>query len=320
MYQMMAFVTGFLGAVTLYVLLIGPQRYLTRKKHWNSSLSATMLMLLSFILLLVPFGLIAQMLIAKISSQQINTNELTDGLKAINDRLYEYTKIDLLSDNIISKVESIASNLMQSLLSGTYSFIFNLVIMYFLLYFMLKSNKSMERQIKYFLPFNQENTHLLGHEMRDMVYSNAIGIPVLAVLQGIVAIIGYFIFGVNEAIFWGIITGVFSIIPVVGTAAIWLPLGVYLLSARMIWQGIGLLLFGGLIITNIDNVFRLMLQKKLSNVHPVITILGVIIGVQLFGFMGVIFGPLLISAFFILINIYRKEYIAADADNENDDF
>lgn len=141
-----------------------------------------------------------------------------------------------------------------------------------------------------------------------MIRANAIGIPVLAIIQGVVATIGYWIFGVKDFALWGFLTGVFSMVPIVGSALIWAPLCIYLFAIDKTGKAIGLLLYAALLISNIDYVVRLTLLRKFMDVHPVITVFGVIVGLGLFGFWGVIFGPLLISYFVILIRIYMNEF------------
>jgi predicted PurR-regulated permease PerM len=99
-------------------------------------------------------------------------------------------------------------------------------------------------------------------------------------------------------------------IPVIGTAVIFVPLVAYLYATGHGGQATGVLLYSALVIANVDNVMRFTLLKKLGDVHPVITVLGVLIGVPLFGFMGLIFGPLLLSYMMLLIRIYRVEFPA----------
>ena len=114
--------------------------------------------------------------------------------------------------------------------------------------------------------------------------------------------------GVDEAGFWGVICGFASVIPVVGTGLVWAPIAVYLLITDDTWQGVFVALWGLLVLGVIDNVIRFLLAKKMANVHPVVTVLGVIIGLKYFGVAGLIYGPLLISFFLILLKIYYREY------------
>ena len=133
-----------------------------------------------------------------------------------------------------------------------------------------------------------------------IVRSNAIGIPLLAIIQGGVAMIGYWIFGAPNILFSGFLTGFASVVPMVGTALIWVPNW---------FQAIGLAIFGALVISQLDNLIRFIIQKKMADIHPLITIFGVVIGLSLFGFMGVIFGPLLLSLFFLFVNMFKKGYL-----------
>ena len=142
-----------------------------------------------------------------------------------------------------------------------------------------------------------------------MVLSNAIGIPVIAILQGIVALIGYFIIGVNDPWFWFVVTCITAMIPIVGAALAYVPIAIIFFAGGENWQGIFMLIYGFGVVGVVDNVFRFMLAKKLANVHPLVTIFGVIIGLNVFGFLGLIFGPLLISLFILLLKIYSSEFI-----------
>jgi predicted PurR-regulated permease PerM len=99
-----------------------------------------------------------------------------------------------------------------------------------------------------------------------------------------------------------------SFLPVVGTAMVWIPAGIYIITAKTNWQGSGILIYGAVVITNIDNVFRFWLQKKFADVHPLVTVLGVIIGLNWFGIPGIVFGPLALSYFLLMVKMYKEEY------------
>ncbi|MGZ5133564.1 MAG: AI-2E family transporter, partial [Flavitalea sp.] len=111
-----------------------------------------------------------------------------------------------------------------------------------------------------------------------------------------------------EALFWFVITCITGMLPVVGAALAYVPLSLLLFASNEPAKGAIVLVFGLAIIGSIDNIFRFWLQKKLGDVHPLITVFGVIIGVNLFGFIGLIFGPILISLFLLLLKVYSKEF------------
>ena len=146
-------------------------------------------------------------------------------------------------------------------------------------------------------------------EIHRIVRSNAIVIPLLAVGQGFVAWVGYVIFGVHGTLLWGVLTGFATVIPVVGTALVWVPLALYMGLAGQWGQAVGLLLYGVLVVTQVDNILRMVLQKKLDNTHPLVTIFGVIIGLSLFGFIGLIFGPLLLAMLVFCVDLFKRKYL-----------
>ena len=153
---------------------------------------------------------------------------------------------------------------------------------------------------------------MLATETKIMIKANAIGIPLLAVIQGLIGMLGYWIFGVKEYALWGFITGVCSVIPIVGTGLVWVPLTIYLFASGSSWQGYGLGLYSLIVLSNIDYVARITILRKIGDVHPLITIFGVIVGLSMFGFLGLVFGPLLVSYFILSVKIYRNEFYAEE--------
>src|SRR5690606_37509273 len=122
------------------------------------------------------------------------------------------------------------------------------------------------------------------------------------------ALIGFLIFGTEDPFFWFVIVTISSMIPFVGTLLGILPVFLLTLSSGDNFAAWGILIYGFVVVGSTDNIIRLYVLKKLDDVHPLITLIGVIVGVPLFGFIGLIFGPLLISLFIVIVKIYRKEY------------
>ena len=189
------------------------------------------------------------------------------------------------------------------------SFAVNVVVLIFILYFMLIGGRKMENYLYTLFPFSDQNKDEVLNEINMIVKSNAIGIPLLAVIQGIVAVIGYFIFQTPDPLLFGFLTCIATIIPIVGTALVWVPLAAYMALNGDWVHALGLAIYALLVMTNVDNLIRFILQKKLADIHPLITVFGVVIGLSLFGFMGIIFGPLLLSLFLLCIDIFKKSYL-----------
>jgi predicted PurR-regulated permease PerM len=174
---------------------------------------------------------------------------------------------------------------------------------------MLTGGKEMEKGIHTFLPLSEKSINELGKETVHMVRANAIGIPLISLIQGVTAAIAYWIFGLKDWGMWGFLTGIFAFFPIVGTMLVWLPLVIYLYSQGQSWQATGLLIYSLVVTGNVDYLARITLMKKIGDVHPLITIFGVIVGLKLFGFMGFIFGPLIFSYMIILVRIYSYEFV-----------
>ena len=150
---------------------------------------------------------------------------------------------------------------------------------------------------------------MLAAETKRIVKANALGIPLISIIQGVTATLGYFIFGVKGFALWGFLTGVCAFFPVVGTMIVWVPLVVYMYTLDQTWQATGLLLYSVIVTGNVDYISRITIMKKMGDVHPVVTVLGVIVGLGLFGFIGLIFGPLLVSYVIVLFKIYMSEFV-----------
>jgi len=235
--------------------------------------------------------------------------ELMQGLNKLSERVTEYVGVDLFSKTNIDKLQAGLGNFIPTFLNSTLNILGNVVMMFFTLYFMLVSGKEMEASVTNFIPLHPDSITKLTKETINMVRANAIGIPLISIIQGVTATLGYWIFGLNEFGLWGFLTGVFAFFPLVGTMLIWLPLVIFQYSQGHNWQATGLLIFSLVVTGNVDYLARVTLMKKIGNVHPLVTILGVIVGLGLFGFMGFIFGPLLLSYLILMIKIYTSEFV-----------
>ena len=307
--ELYTFLPALLGAVTLYIVLRRRMFHLTTKKKWKKSLAATVLMILSLIVILLPIGVLINMLSSKITFAIQNSNELIAALKTIARDLQERFGVEIVSNNTINKFGDFIANGIPKILGATFNTLGTIFFMFFILYFMLVNGKKMESDIYEHIPLKDENVVKLGKEVKIMVLSNAVVIPVIAILQGIVGLIGYLIIGVKEPWFWFVVTCITAMLPIVGAALAYIPLALIFFANGDIGKGIFMVIYGFGVIGTVDNVFRFTLAKRIGNVHPLVTVFGVIIGLSLFGFIGLIFGPLLISLFLLLLKIYSNEFI-----------
>jgi predicted PurR-regulated permease PerM len=306
--QLQSFLPALLGSYTLFVLLKKYMYILTGRYKWKKNLAAGFLMLLSFIIILLPIVMLVNMMTSKINfAIEHSSNVLTTIEQFIRGYEVKYN-INIISDENLHRLTSWSAQSLQKVVGATFNSIITIVFTYFILYFMLIGGRKMESYLIEWMPMKNENVLLLRKETNSLVYSNAIGIPLIAMFQGLLGLIAYLVLGVKEPLFWFIITCISSMIPVVGAALAYVPVAILFFASGMTIKGIVMLAYGFGIISTIDSVFRFWLQKQLGDVHPLITAFGVILGLNLFGFIGLIFGPILISLFLLLVKIYINEF------------
>lgn len=307
LYALKEFISIFLGAIVVYVLFKPLMLFLTNKLKMKNTWAALLIILLSFLIVIVPTFFVLQLFVDRISNA-FSTESFMQTIELINHKSQAMFRIELINEENLKSLQVKSAEFIANALSQSLSVIGNIGIMYFILFYLLIHHSNIEKMLLQYVPIENENMAILGTELEQQVYSNVLGAPVLAAVQGVIACTGYYFFGIHDFIFWGIMTGIFSIIPVVGSAIIWIPASIYLYSVNMHWQGIALAIFGIAVISSIDNIFRFYFQKKMADVHPLITIIGVIMGLEWFGISGTIFGPLLLSYFLILVKMYRDQY------------
>lgn len=305
--EILPYLSGVLGAVTLYVILKRWMKSLLNR-GWKPPLAATLLMTLSFVGILIPVSIIAFMLTNKIGKAVANSERVLSALKKQMLVAEEYLGFDISSAIDTSSVTNWVSANLQNLAGGTFNAFIAIGIMYFMLYYMLTNRRPIRESMITYIPLGKDNLRIIGDESNELVKSNALGIPLVAIVQGIIALIGFLIFGVPDPFFWFVITAIGSMIPFIGTAIGILPASILLFAQGSDWEAVALLIYGFVIVGSTDNIIRLYVLERLASVHPLITLFGVIVGVPLFGFIGLIFGPLLISLFLLILKIYKKEY------------
>ena len=295
-----------LGTMVMYTLFRNLNIFLIERWRWPKSISSIFIIILSLFIIVLPFVGIGTMLVNKAIEMQKNPEWINNLIEAINkfagDKL---GKPDLIKEQLESSAAYLGG-LLTLVLSGAANVFLEVSVMYFILYFLFINYKGFENSIIHYLPFDDDNATVFGEELKNITYSNIIGQTFIAIVQGGCLAIGFMIFGAKDPFFWGVICAILSFIPLLGPPLIFVPAAVILLSQGMTWQGIGLLIWGFGLVINIDNVLRFVIAKRVGDIHPIITVVGVVIGIPLFGLMGLVYGPLLLSYFLIAVRIYKS--------------
>ncbi|RYG33092.1 MAG: AI-2E family transporter [Chitinophagaceae bacterium] len=299
---------GILGGITLYILGRNLYFRLVFKRKWSKGWTALLFILVFLIIVAIPVYISVELVSPKINSLIKNQDKVMAALHIFSDRVFKLTGFKLLEDENVKNISDKISNMVPRLINSTANILTNLIMMFFLLYYMLVNGRQVERYLQRIIPLERANVDKLASETKTLIRANALGIPIICLIQGIAATIGYWIFGVDDWQLWGFVTGVFAYFPLIGTMIVWVPLVVYQFSMGDNLMATGLTIYSIIVTGNVDYITRLSLMKKMGNVHPLITVLGVIVGLGLFGFVGLIFGPLLVSYFLVLVKIYMNEF------------
>jgi len=309
-YELSFFIPAVLGSLTLYILMRERMHYLTEVKKWSRSGAAWLLMILSFLVILLPFGILANLLASKIVYAVEHSNQILDSLKKFSEEMKLRFGFAIADDTTINEIGPLIRKIIPQILNITVNTISSIGVLYFVLYFMLIYSRTMEDKLYEYIPLKDSNVDLIAKDIDTTVRASAIGIPLIALIQGVVGLIGYLLIGVQDPFLWFAITCITAMLPVVGAALAYVPLAVIFFAEGKNWQGLIMLIYGFGVIGLVDNLFRFILNRKLGNIHPLITVFGVIAGITMFGFIGLIFGPMLLSLFIVLLKVYSNEFFS----------
>lgn len=307
-FNLAMFIPSVLGAITIYVVCRKYNFYLQEERKWKPWASSLVLMLASLIIIILPIYFIIDLLVEKLGNAQAYMDKFNVFVDKIHTFIKKEINVDILSEENMTKLKDSAGRFSTKALSGTFNTLTVIMSMYFILYFMFEKPRLFERILASAAPLKRANVSLIGEKMRKLIMANAIGLPVVALGQGIIAMIGYFIFGAPSPILLFALTAAASMIPVVGAAIVYVPICIFMIAEGQTGPGIGLGIYCLIVVGLTDNVLRFTLLKKLEDIHPLNTVFGIIMGMSLFGFMGLIFGPILVSFTLLLIQVYRNEF------------
>ncbi|HWR32998.1 MAG TPA: AI-2E family transporter [Chitinophagaceae bacterium] len=307
--KLYVFFPGLLGAITLYILSRGSYFQLIYNLKWRKGWTAGMYLIGYLILFTLLVYITVTLVTSRIRPFLSDPETLLAKAQQAIDVMQQKTGITVFTPETLTDMQKRVTDFIPTLINDTSMLLANLATMLFMLYYMLVHGKEMENYLQRIIPLKQSNIDMLAAETKRLVRASALGIPIISLIQGLTATIGYISFGINEYVIWGFLTGVFAFFPVVGTLIVWVPLVLYMYASGDTWNATGLLFYSLLITGNVDYLSRITLLKKWGNVHPVVTVLGVIVGLGLFGFIGLIFGPLLVNYIILLFRIYTNEFI-----------
>src|SRR5436190_2495211 len=298
--------TGLIGIPVLYAVFAPVHEWLGMRVR--PQLAATLVVALALFLIVVPGVSFAGLIVGQ--AQEIaggvirnpllgRLRELRLGGMDLGPRLAD------LGAQVVAWIGSSAFGLV-----GTATRLaLNLTISLFGLFYLLLRPGETWEAVRPYIPFSAKNTEKLRQRFRDVTTSTIIGTGLTAAAQGAILGLAFWIVGLPNALFWGVVTMVFGILPIVGSGLVWVPAAIALLIGNRPGPA-ALITLVGLFVGNVDYILRPMVFRRWANIHPLITLVGALAGVPYFGILGLLIGPLALSYFFELVKMYREEYLS----------
>jgi predicted PurR-regulated permease PerM len=301
------YMVGLLSAAVLYVVC---QPVYARLVRWLRSkhAAAAVTLILAIVLIVLPLVMIVGMLVdqAPQAIQAARDAALIDKLSTLRvGRVNVGAEIARASGTIAQWLSRQAVNVLGGAASATLT----LLIAFFGLYYLLLSGSETWQRFRAFLPFSPSSADELRDRFFSLTHATLLGTFLIAVLQGTIIGFGVYIVGLPAPMVWGVTAAFASILPMIGTGLVWIPGVIILLIQGRVGSAITLAAISILIASSVDNIVRPMVYRKVSDIHPMITLVGAFAGVRYFGLLGVLLGPLAIVYFLELVRLYRKDYI-----------
>lgn len=276
---------------------------------------------LVFLLILVPLTVLAYFLSREVLSalefgraildktdvRQELLNQLPIGIR----RYLPLYKLDQGSGDAMMAALGTSASLATNILSQTTEFAIDLFLMVIAIYYFFLDGRRLVRDGLKLIPLDPRYGDAFVKEFKDVTYAIMWGNTLTAIVQGMVGTIGLYIAGVPSALLWGAAMAVFAMIPVGGTALVWVPVSVGLLLTHHVNEGLFLLAWGALLVSTIDNVIRPRLAGSKMQLHPLLVFLSMFGGLAVVGVMGLLVGPLVAAIVMSMVRIYRRDFLSA---------
>ncbi len=301
-------------ATIIAVLFVPVQRRLVRAWNGRRNLASLATLLLVLVAVILPLAWIGAMITQEAASlyARVQSGEVQPGtwfpkiLEALPPSITSL--LERFGFGSLAEVQARAadglSRAVRFLLEqgvnigqGTFQFVVALFVMLYLLYFLLRDGERLVRRIQLALPLQPDLKRQFGEKFTTVVRATVKGNIVVAVVQGALGGLAFWVLGVRGAVLWGVAMAVLSLLPAVGAAIVWLPVSLYLIAIGDLWQGIGLIAFGVLVIGLVDNVVRPVLVGKDTKMPDYAALVSTLGGIAAFGVNGFVIGPVIAALF-----------------------
>jgi|SRR6185436_4259296 len=305
LFAMLPYISGLLAAPVLAIIWRPLHDRLSRRMP--AGVAAGIVLFLTFILIVLPGVWLVTLLIGQAQNaiETLASSPLLTRLDEVH--LGSLRLGPALSQAGQSALAWIGGNAL-SIIGTAARRVLSLLFAFVGLYYLLVRPGGAWRAVAPLIPFSPERTETLRERFEAVTWSTVVGTGLNAVVQGILVALAFAAASVPNAAFWGAVTAVLSVLPLVGAGLVWGPAALSLLLTGRPAAAIAILVWGVVVVANVDNFLRPMVYRRYASMHPMATLVGAVIGVEYFGMVGLVLGPLAIQYFFELIAMYREEY------------
>jgi len=293
-----------------------------RSRTLSASLSTTLVILI----IVIPMVLLGIVLVAEVVKtyelvqewfslgkydtllrffQQPDFLDLRDRI----DEIIDLKSIDLYStvSSLMQRLSSFAVSQVTAIVQNFSQSLFSFVLMVFTLFFFFRDGNQFARFIKSIIPLPEPRQQEIVTQFAEVITATVVGDIAVGLLQGFLGGIAFWILGLPSPLFWGAFMAFLSIIPIIGAPLVYLPAGFILIIQDEIFRGVVLLIWGSIVVSQIDNFLRPILISGRTRLHTLVLFFSILGGIYVFGFLGLIMGPVIAAMIYSLINIYREQ-------------
>lgn len=293
----------------IIIMFLYPVNMWVKKRIKNSVVSSLLMTFFVLVVIVIPSFFLVTALAEEASVAY--TTLLRSDLDEMSASLSEFLGIEIdLGEQLIPVTRSVRDYITGSifhLLSSAAELLAKLFLMFFLIYYGFKEGDVLLKKFMALLPMTKKHKEGLKEETARVLHGVLYGQILIAIIQGIVGGIGFWIFGVPNPVFWGFVMGVLAFVPLLGPFMVWLPASLALFFAGDTFNAIGLFFYGLLLTSNLDNILRPKLIGSKARMHPLLVLIGIFGGIALFGFVGMLIGPVVLAITILIVKFFNKD-------------
>ena len=312
-YAALPLLAGITGAAIFYVLFKPLYLRLLGIFGGRKALSAMIVLLISLVLIIVPLSYVAYLSTLEMMHllQDVETLQAMEGAigPVMASMGYQYTGIADFLQAHIQTIVSIVEGMTIMALDNVASISINVVVLYLIFFYALTEHEKVAKAVREMIPFGENNASELMKEFSSTIRTTVIGNGAASVVLGVLLAAGLVLLGSGHFFFWSLVGTIMAFMPIIGIQIIWIPAGIFYLLMGNYTAGVGIIIWGAFLSYIADGLVRQRVQKKVGEMHPLISLLGLIIGIAYFGIMGIIIGPLILAVFILMLKMFREEYL-----------